>query len=465
MAFRWPVKQIDFSNIVFLNLPVRIKLTQPLFYLIGALILIIDALYNGYPIIYHDLSTYVANGFDLETPIDRPITYCLFVRVFSLNGLTLWTVILSQAYIVSFLIFKLMRSLFNGIHVGVIILTIAVLSMFTGLSWTVSQVMPDIFTSLSVIIICILAISNHSIKDKVLLYFLFLLSTSMHLSHISFNVAMIATLIIIKWIRILPVNSTLSFKSMIFLIIVTGMAFTTMLSASAKSKHVFFMGAMAEHGILKVFLDDHCPSEEYQLCLYKDQLPERAFQFVWDDASPVYKMGSWKGTEDEFNDIIFKTLTTPKYILLHIKASIIATLDQLITFKINDSNGVFLEGTLPYDRIDRYIPGDMDIYLASKQMKNEFGFTDSWNILFTLVIIISAVVVIFLLFKGGIFKAEFASVLLIFGFGILLNAWVSGTFANAINRLGCKMIWLLPFIAIIGLIQLYRLLKESKTIE
>ena len=150
----------------------QITVRNLLFYLTGAILILAYAIYNGYPIIYHDLSTYVANGFDINTPIDRPITYCLFVRVFSLNGLTLWTVVLMQSYIVSFLIFKLLRILFQGISSWIILLLILILSLFTGLSWTSSQVMPDIFTSVSVFIVLIVLIGDLNLKEKYLMYFL-----------------------------------------------------------------------------------------------------------------------------------------------------------------------------------------------------------------------------------------------------------------------------------------------------
>lgn len=413
------------------------------------------AIYNGYPIIYHDLSTYVANGFDLQTPIDRPITYCLFVRLFSLNGITLWTVVLMQAYIASFLIFKLVLILFENLSPWFILLIILFLSLFTGLSWTASQVMPDIFTSLSVLIVAILFIGNLKPNEKYMLYFLFLLSTAMHLSHISFNVALLTLLLILNLAKNNVVGQYFSYQKLLVLFIITVVSFTTMMSASAKSKHVFFMGAMVEHGILKTFLDENCDNNQYWLCEFKDKLPDRAYQFVWDENSPVYKMG-WKASKGEFDQIIFETFTSPKYILLHIKASVLATYNQLITFKINDSNGVFLEGTMPYDRVERYLPGDLERYLSSKQMKNEFGFTDGLNTVFTFIVIISVLILVFLLLKGGTFTGKFASVLIIFSVGILLNSWVSGTFANAINRLGCKMIWLIPFITIMGLIQYFR---------
>lgn len=106
------------------------------------------------------------------------------------------------------------------------------------------------------------------------------------------------------------------------------------------------MGVMVEHGIVKTYLDDNCNSKKYELCRYKDSLPDRAYKFVWDENSPFYKIGGWKKSKSEFNKIIYETLTQPKYILLHIKESCKATLQQLILFGIGDGNGSFREGTL-----------------------------------------------------------------------------------------------------------------------
>ena len=43
------------------------------------------ALWNGYPTFYPDSGTYLECGFLLETPVDRPITYGLFIVATSLG--------------------------------------------------------------------------------------------------------------------------------------------------------------------------------------------------------------------------------------------------------------------------------------------------------------------------------------------------------------------------------------------
>src|ERR1700722_3349962 len=126
---------------------------KKLFYpalIFSSLLLLIPAFYNGYPLVNPDTATYLASGFKPETPFDRPITYGLLIRLFSLNGLSLWLLVFAQAYIVSWLLFKVFRNLAgDGPYILKVLLTIFILSVFSSLSWIVSQVQPDVFTSIA----------------------------------------------------------------------------------------------------------------------------------------------------------------------------------------------------------------------------------------------------------------------------------------------------------------------------
>jgi hypothetical protein len=223
------------------------------------------------------------------------------------------------------------------------------------------------------------------------------------------------------------------------------------------------MGAMVEHGITQKYLNEYCDTKPYQLCAYKDSLPDRAYQFIWDEKSPFYKIGGWKKTKTEFNEIIFGTLTQPKYIAIHIKESCKATLHQLTLFSIGDGNGSFLEGTLLYERVAKYFSHDLATYSSSKQNQSQLDFLNMTNSLFLIILVLSLFYLIFLFtkYKNSINNTT-KTIAILFFIGILLNAWDCGTFANAIDRLGCKMIWLIPFMTtlILSKIILYKKVKE-----
>jgi len=418
-----------------------------IFVFLGAICLIIDAFYNGFPIVYSDTSTYIASGFELETPFDRPITYGLFLRIFSINGLSLWSVIFFQALILSYVIFLLVRLVTDEnsfLKPG--LLVIIFLSVFTGVSWTVSQIMPDIFTSVA--FLCATLILSDTTKGSTLflLYVLFFISVAMHISHVLlFTLVLIVTFGLRDFI--LPKGTYPKRNLQIaIMLLLTVASFITMGSAVSKSKHVFFMGAMVEHGIAKRYLDDYCPSKQYKLCAYKDSLPDRAYKFVWDKASPFYKIGGWKETKSEFNEIIFGTLTQPKYIGMQIFESIKATGQQLTRFAIGDGNGSFLGGTLLNERISKYFFRDAPAYASSRQNLSQLNCLTFCNSLFSIVLGLSLICLVFLFSKfTSTLNAPIRITVIIFFIGTVCNAWDCGTFANAIDRLGCKMIWLTPF--------------------
>lgn len=423
---------------------------------IGAFFLMLDAFYNGFPIVYSDTSTYIASGLELETPFDRPITYGLFLRLFSLNGLSLWFVVFFQAVILSYLIFLTIRLLTDEhsfLKFGLI--AIICLSLFTGVSWTVSQLMPDIFTSIALLSGILILFEKTKRKEIIVLYIFFFISVAMNISHILlFTLLLLLTFGLKKIIlrkEKFPIRNKLHITILFILIIG---AVTTMGSAISKSKHVFFMGAMVEHGIAKQYLHEHCLTESYKLCTYKDSLPSTFNDFVWKDNSPLYKIGGWQGTKEEFTDIIYGSLTESQYLGMHVRESCKASFKQLKHFDIGDGNGSFLNGTPLFERIEKYFPGDLVYYSTSRQSQSSFQFTFYWNLLFRGIIVLSILllVLLFTVFKFRVSKLHIFIGILIF-LSLLLNAWSNGTFSTVADRFGCKMIWLIPFIAIISLLK------------
>ena len=113
--------------------------------ILSSVFLLIPAFYNHYPLVNPDTGTYLASGFKPETPFDRPITYGLLIRLFSLNGLSLWLLVFIQASIVSWLLFRIFKNLANATpYILKGLLTVFILSVCSSLSWIVSQVQPDV---------------------------------------------------------------------------------------------------------------------------------------------------------------------------------------------------------------------------------------------------------------------------------------------------------------------------------
>jgi hypothetical protein len=429
----------------------------------GALVLMLFALINQYPLLYSDTACYVSSGFNLKPPNDRPIIYGLLLRLFSLNGRSIWLALFIQTALLSWIVLEFLNTLFQHkikpIHQ---VFIIVILCLTTGISWTSSMLIADIYTS-----IAILAFINFMLRDKIdfislLSLCLFIIATATHASHILLFNALFSILFFYFLFRNnFKIQSKMTSR-LVMLFLGCNLTLLSSKNAMNKSGHVFFAGAMVENGLMKRILDDQCSTHKFKMCSYKDSLPNHGYLFLWDGNSPLYKIGGWEKSRKEFNELARISFTTPKYLLLHCKASAKATLNQLLLFKIGDGNGQFLEGTGVYNEVTCWFKFNKGSYLSSLQNRNQFNFLEDVNNFFDINMLLFSISLLFALFYFR--KKTSKQVLMVISIlllSVLLNAFVSGTFANAIDRLGCKMMWFIPFSLMLILIDV-RLQQPNK---
>lgn len=410
------------------------------------------AIWNAFPLLYADTSTFLVSGFELETPFDRPISYGLLLRVFSLNGLFIWLMVFMQSFLVSWLCLRLFQSSKNTVKwqwFGAMALTVT--AVLSTVSWYTSLLTPDIFSAIGALALINVLMGKHSKRMLVLLYVVFFVSVTTHLGHVSYFIVFIGLLALVKLVGRLEVIKAVRWEKLAVLFGLTCLSILTMGSAMAKAKNGFFIAAMLENGVLKPYLDEACETTDYEICKYKEELPEKAWEFLWLEKSPFYQMGDWKGTREEFGEIISETLTTPKYILLHIQSSLKASVRQAVTFGVADRTGAFLEGTELNEHIHKYLPSSVSLFEYSRQYKDQLQGMNWLNRFFVLTTICFALMSLAWVLRWKRLSPTFQLTLLLLLIALILNVWVSGTFGNAIPRLGGKMIWFLPLIGFLGL--------------
>ena len=423
--------------------------------LISALFLLIPAFYNHYPLVNPDTATYLASGFKPETPFDRPITYGLLIRLFSLNGLSLWLVVYIQALIVSWLVFKIIwqvaaKQFYIPIGMGVILF----LSVFTSLSWIVSQVQPDVFTPIALLCIIPLLVGNEEKKTEIFLYLLFFVAVAVHLSHPLLFTMILVCMLFLKKYFIVKEEYRQTNKKIVILISLSLASIIVMGSALSKSKHVFFVGSLLEKGVLEKYLDDNCATKNYRICAYKDSLPLRADDFWWQANSPLYKIGDWNGTKAEFNDIIHHILTTPKYLKLYLQATVKQSWAQACRFNIGDGNVSFPAGSNVNNRVLEYFPREISQFNKSEQnsVPHFWFLLIAPNTIFVIVFYVCIVTLLFIFIRWKRVSSEMRLIFMFSFSGIILNIIDCAAFGTANGRYGCKMMWLLPFCVILYLL-------------
>jgi hypothetical protein len=414
--------------------------------IVSSFCLLIPAFYNHYPLVNPDTATYLASGFKPETPFDRPITYGLLIRLLSLNGMSLWLLVFSQGYLVSWLLYRIIKNL-PGTRYYILnsLLTIFFLSVGTSLSWIVSQVQPDVFTSIAFLCIIIILMDKERGRTRGLLYVIFYIAVAVHLSHPLLMVMLLLSLLVFS--RVYTGKAGLRpVKKICTLLGLSLAGIALMGSALAKSKHVFFMGSLLEKGVLKKYLDDNCATKNYKLCLYINVLPVNGDEFMWNPESPLYKIGSWQGTRSEFNDIIYGILSNPVYSKLYISATVKQAGQQAITFNIGDGNVSFPDGTNVHQRITEYFPGEENTFNNAVQNNKQMPeILTLPNKLFTIIIVCSLLGIGYVFTKWNRLSKEIRVILIVCIAGVLLNCLDCAAFGIVNGRYGCKVIWLIPF--------------------
>jgi hypothetical protein len=248
-------------------------------------------------------------------------------------------------------------------------------------------------------------------------------------------------------------NKGLLRRKTCLMILLSGLSIVVMGSAYAKSKHVFFMGSLLEKGVLKKYLDDNCTTKSYKLCAYKDELPLKSDDFIWVDSSPLYKVGSWQGSTDEFNSIINDILTTPRYFQLFLAATARQAVAQAHTFTIGDGNSSFPPGSNVNQRVAEYFPREASSFSSDRQNIRTFeNNLPVPNLAFAIIVLLGIAVLVVLPFIGRPLPKAHQLLTLVCIAGIVFNCLDCAAFASVYGRYGCKMIWLIPFCALTGML-------------
>ena len=442
----------------------KIRSGDLLLIIIGAVIFMLFALYNGFPIVMHgDTSVYLTSGFEFRVPHERPIFYGLFIWLFSF-GFTIWPAIFFQCLLLSYLCVRFIRSIVPTINNQHLVALIILVALATISSWYAGQIMPDIFTPILFLSTYIYLTQDNTRSEKIILVAIILLATLVHNSHYVISTAFI---LLIIGLSLTKQYRLTSIKQKCFTLILANLiAWSCLLSSnyfagngfvSARASHVFLMGKLAESGVLKTYLEKACPTRQYKICQYKDNIPPVAWEFVWDtEKSPVFKVGGWDSTKSEYNTIINDILSRPKYWPFLVYKSVEATMRQVILLNIDEAEELpwrkFDRESDMYVTIAKYYPHEINEFEVSRQNYKTFNLP-FYDHVYVIVILLSSIVCL-LITKGEERKKVWAVYWLVLAY-IFINAFVTATFGNVLSRLNSRTIWLLPMTNIIFIYRYY----------
>jgi len=354
------------------------NIVSNLFYiLLGAIIIMTPTFYNGFPLVFADTGTYISSGMQLFVPGDRPILYGLFIRLFNFS-FSLWLVIFVQCLILSYVLFLSFLWLVESNRAKpIFILSVIFLTSLTAIGWCAGQLMPDIFTPISILAIGLLLFHQKLNRlNKILTSIILVFSAGVHFSTIFIDVLLVIfCFILIKLNGLKSKKIKNRYLLLPLYLILTSVIFIGTINYTVEKKYsvsqngnLFVIGRLIDSGVLKSFLDDKCPTNDYLLCDCKDNLPVNSRQFLWDENS-LKKYGDWNHTFIEYNTIIVDILKSPKHCLMFIGNSASSSFTQLFQNQIGSeliTTWYAMPGSPPYEAIAKHFPNQLNPYNGVK---------------------------------------------------------------------------------------------------
>ncbi|MSP02658.1 MAG: hypothetical protein EXR07_16645 [Acetobacteraceae bacterium] len=305
----------------------------PVFCLAG---LLWPAIWNGYPIVFADTGTYLSQAMHRYLGWDRPAFYSLFIFPLHLR-LTTWPVILVQSCL-TVLVLDLTRRAF-GVSRWWLLAVAVFLAGATWLPWMVSELMPDVFTPLLVLLLGCLVFAPAAFRmwERVGMTALAAFMISAQQSSVPLSLALLGVFIPLRWF------SARHRRPMFAPVLAPAFAIAALLAMNAVGHgrlaispygNVFLLARVIYDGPGMAVLRRDCPASGWRLCAWLDRFPPTSDEFLWDSTSPILLAGGHKAVSADADAIIHAAARTDPVGLL--RAIWVNAAEQLSRFESGD---------------------------------------------------------------------------------------------------------------------------------
>jgi hypothetical protein len=425
----------------------------------AVLLLLIPALWNGFPFLFYDSGAFINLATQGGFYPERSTFYAHFIGAFW-PTISLWPAMVAQIAITIFVMADFAMVLLPGLSPLRFLLITVALCVCTGLPWKAADVLPDILAPLLVMSLYLLGFHADRLTwpHKAVLVALAVLAATSHASHLGLAAGLTLVVALIQvamrhkafisaspcW-RLPALVFTLSFFSIVASnVLLTGDVFISRAGPS------FIMARLVQDGIAKRVLDDTCPQSGYRLCAFKDRLPADSNDYLWRWDSPFQKFGEFAGMEGESKSIIVQSLK--RYPLLNLEMALRDTLEQFVTFKTGD--GIEPLNGVPIPALKKHMPDQVALYMASRQRKGEISF--EWINMVQMPIAILSISGLVIILIGAGRRGRWDDRVFLSGFVLLAlvgNAFICGALSSPHDRYQSRLIWLVCFAVILLLAQ------------
>jgi hypothetical protein len=428
------------------------------------LCLIWPALWNGYPIVFADTGTYLSQAMHRYLGWDRPPFYSLFIYPLHV-GVTTWPVIVAQTC-VTVLVLDVTRHACGVSRWWLLALT-AFLAVASWLPWIVSELMPDLFTPLLVLLMTALMFArcHFTAWQRAAMTAAAAGMIATQQSSIPLTAALLVIFIPLRWIAgrlgsgpIVPRDRA----SLLAPLLAPVMAIAALMAMNAAGfgrltiapyGNVFLLARVIYDGPGMTVLRRDCPRESWRLCPYIDDFPHSADEFLWGESSPILLAGGHKAVSADANAIIRAALRDEPDRL--IAATWDNTIEQLARFASGD--GLETWDAEVGSWIDKDFPArERAVFHAARQQMGTLSVAPplaATHFVVALAGIAAALVLLPIAWRRRHISAWFLAVALL---TVPISAAITGGLSSPHDRYQSRIIWLPACVAFLVIPALVR---------
>jgi len=426
------------------------------------------AFLSGFPLMYPDTPAYLLAGRRVAAAIllnhrssyygGRSLIYSLGIFPFHLDR-TVWPVAALQCLLTSWLLWLVFRSISprkSWIH---FLILIALLSLLSSLSWFGSFIMPDILGPDLYLCIFLLVFAPDTISraERVALYLISWWAIVSHATHLLIVIALCCALTAVAIFKQIPLRRYLAIAAELAIIIVLAVGAQISLNAFlygqpslGGDRPPFLTARLVADGPGRWYLEKHCPESGWEMCRYVNNLSGSSNRFLWSQD------GVW----------VNATLSSRKLILSQDQSLAIAIfraypreqfvqslnnfLRQLVTF---DLGGFGPHFTIDME-LSKALPKAQWLYFESRQAHNQLPRRLFYWIQHGAVV--ASLVGLAILLPWFLRSRPMRLIALgfVIAAAIVANALFTSTLSTVDGRFGSRAIWLVPFFAVLCILQI-----------
>ena len=432
----------------------------------ATLMLLAPALWNGFPLLQYDTGGYLARWYEGTLELSRSTVYGLFLNL--LTRPDFWPAVLVQAAATVWVLALVLRVYGLGERARVLVVTVALMSVFTTLPWIVDVPLTDIFAGLAVLVLHLTVLHADALRkwERVALFVFIAFATATHSAALAVLLALLAVGLIVAFYdrRLVPFARLAHGVAALALGAAMLVAANYMVAgrlAWTPGGIALSFGRMLDDGIVRRYLDEHCPDPRFKLCDHRQELPDDADKFFWGDA--VFdRLGRFDGLHDEMQTIVLESLR--EYPALQLRTALKAFATQLV--RVGTGYGVNTEIWHSYGMIENFVPAALPAMKAARQQQGElvpvFAAINRVQVPVAYASMLALLAVIALGFMRASF-ADLGRLAVTAAFALLANAFVFGVLSGPHNRYGARMVWLATFVVLLVPWQARR--REPSTTE